>query len=705
MSIKKTLVIVGFLLGSGAVGVALKLRQRPLEPAARPTPAAPLARTTRPLVPLNVAETVYDGKLGPGWADWGWGRHELSQSGPAKIVFGGYGGIVFRHTQLDARFGALSFRYKAPPGWPEFLSVELKGGVTEAQRRTSIAVEPRHEAILPDGWREVLIDFSELNPDRSPFERVVLSANSPVASDWVLLDKVVLAQSSTQGQVTLRQTAQLAVSCRAATRKISPLIYGASQDEWSSGVTALRVGGNPTTRFNWDLGVWNAGSDWFFENGKAIDLPGVLDAALNHGARTALTVPMIGWVAKDDTAVGFPRSLFAQQRKFDPNRPLAGDGFRPDGSAISPPPPSQTSIAASPELIGRWVRALRDKSDALGKRRVDMYILDNEPSLWDQTHRDVHPSPLSYDELLDRTLRYASQVRKADPGALIAGPAEWGWLGYMYSGRDRVAGTQARPDRRAHGDMPLIPYYLSKIADREQRTGVRLLDVLDVHFYPAAKNLYGADARVDAEAAALRLRSTRALWDPSYVDESWINESINLIPRLKAWIAAYHPGLMLSLGEWSFGGDQHISGALATAEALGRFGQQGLDAAFYWGGPVANSGTFWAFRAYRNFDGEGGRFQDISLSTTERNNVSVFASRDSGGDKVVTILLNKNASAIVSARLEFEGCGRIRSNRIFRYASGDTELVAEPPAKIEGQWLTTALPPYSLTVVAVDANG
>ena len=64
--------------------------------------------------------------------------------------------------------------------------------------------------------------------------------------------------------------------------------------------------------------------------------------------------------------------------------------------------------------------------------------------------------------------------------------------------------------------------------------------------------------------------------------EAWIDEKIRLLPRLREWVRDNHPGLKISIGEWSFGGDNDISGAVATAEALGRFGQQGLDAAFYW---------------------------------------------------------------------------------------------------------------------------
>jgi hypothetical protein len=302
---------------------------------------------------------------------------------------------------------------------------------------------------------------------------------------------------------------------------------------------------------------------------------------------------------------------------------------------------------------------------------------------------------------MDRTIRYATAIRAADPDALIAGPAEWGWIGYLYSGRDRMAGVAARPDRRAHGDTPLIAWYLQQIASHEKSSGQRLLDVLDVHFYPAAEGLYGPKARTDAEGAALRLRSTRALWDPSYKDESWIGEPIRLIPRLKQWVQANHPGLAISLGEWSFGADEHISGGLATAEALGRFGQQGLDRAFYWGGPKLDTATFWAFRAFRNFDGAGGHFEDVSLDTSEDETVSLFASRDEKSTHLVAVLVNRDPVSEALAHIDLNGCGRPRSQRVFSYVSGARALAPQQAGTADARSISETVPAYSFMVVDV----
>ncbi len=654
--------------------------------------------SSRVLVPLDPAQTLYDGKFKDGWEDWGWGPHEAPKApGPLKIVFGGYGGIVLHHAETKSRFGAFSFRYLAPESWPNFLALSLKRAGSEEAVFREVVIAPKHVAELPGGWKEVLVPWSELNPRGVPIDRIAIVGHKSVGPDWVQLDKIILTKGAAASEAT--RDVSLSVQCGGATHPISPLIYGAANGDWDSGITAQRLGGNVMTRFNWDLGdTWNTGNDWFFENVKGKDsLARWVQNGTDHHAPTALVVPLIGWVAKDASSVGFPKSKFPNQRKFSSDRPEAGDGFKADGSKIAPGPPSETSVPAPPELIGKWIRDLHAK----GGSAVNMYLLDNEPALWSSNHRDVHPDPVTYDELLDRTIKYASEIRKADPSAMIAGPTEWGWTNYFYSAKDSDVGVNKAPDRAAHDGTPLIPWYLKKLAEYEKANGTRLLDVLDVHFYPAADGVYGNNAHIDEDGSELRIRSTRALWDPEYRDESWINDKVSLIPRLKGWVRENYPGLKVSIGEWSFGADAHISGALATVEALGRFGQQGLDAAYYWDGPKVATKTFWAFRAFRNFDGKGSRFEDISLPTKEAENVSLFASRNAAGDHLVAILVNQDPRATARARIALTACGSEIKARSFSFSETSEKIGEGEEQPVSGEIVSTTLPPFSFTVLDV----
>lgn len=108
----------------------------------------------------------------------------------------------------------------------------------------------------------------------------------------------------------------------------------------------------------------------------------------------------------------------------------------------------------------------------------------------------------------------------------------------------------------------------------------QLIDYYDIHYYPQADNVNSH--ATDATTSALRLRSVKSLYDPSYVDgmfplsdiivanfvaESWINDKIYLIPRFKQLIATYASWMMFSISEYNFG-EEGIASGLAQAEAL-----------------------------------------------------------------------------------------------------------------------------------------
>ena len=632
-----------------------------------------------------IAAHVYDGALAPGWEDAGWSPRDVGH-GPASVDFSGKGGWMLVNPNVKGPFGGLVFRVKAPPGEAEFLEVRLDSKDKPLFPRVQIRAEQK--ADVGSGWEEVFVAMGELDPDALPFDRIVFRAFRDVPSGRVLLDGIgfVPAVAGDAGPLATAH-ATMRVDCRAHGKAISPLVYGiawnakSTPEQLAMGATTRRWGGNPTSRYNWQLGnAWNTANDWFYENVQIESAQTFLDQNDAHHMVSALTVPMLGWVAKDTTSSSFPVSVYGPQQKTDEWRKDAGNGVGPDGKNLKPGPPDRTSIPAPPEFVGRWIASIR--------KRVDIVFLDNEPMLWDSTHRDVHPDPVGYDELLDKTIRYATAVRKADPGVRIAGPAAWGWPAYQYSGVDAKAGFRIHPDRRAHGDVPLVPWYLAQLKAASAKSGVRLLDLLDFHYYPAADKIYSAAD--DPKTAALRIRATRSLWDPAYVDESWVNESIHLLPRMHEWIDQNWPGLGIVIGEWSFGGEGHMSGGLATAEALGRFGENGVTAAYYWTIPPANSPTAFAFRAYREFE-------KYSIPATPALQTSIFASRDEAGKHVVLVVLNFSPDAAITTDIDVSSCGDVGTPVVRTYAGGAGFVNAS--ARASGGKVQTTLPPYSIDVV------
>jgi hypothetical protein len=86
---------------------------------------------------------------------------------------------------------------------------------------------------------------------------------------------------------------------------------------------------------------------------------------------------------------------------------------------------------------------------------VRYYLMDNEHSIWFETHQDVHPAGPSMQEIRDKILDYAGMVKSNDPNALVCAPEEWGWSGYFYSGYDQQhPGFQ---DRTLNGGWDYMP--------------------------------------------------------------------------------------------------------------------------------------------------------------------------------------------------------------------------------------------------------
>ncbi len=666
---------------------------------------------------VEVAEPIYEGGLKGSWQALGTGPRELTAGGPAKVRFDDNAEWVLAKPGLTGDFGGVVFRVKVVPGDGEFLEVGLRAGAAPASGPSKppyAKISPDSRRALADDWVEVTVPMDQLNPDRHPFDRIVFRAFRPVDTAWVLIDNVGLVHGGPAAVASGAAAVQPAraasgtatpmrIACDGTATKISPFIYGvggfnADNVPGDVGASIFRWGGNGTSRYNWEGHFDNSANDWFFENRPATDWGQFLSANSSHGKATAFTVPIGGWVAKDGSSYSFPVSVFGPQGRTDPSHSEIGDGTKPGGAKIVPGPPQRTSMPAPPEWVKRWVRAIRE-ADTKGGRSVREYILDNEPMLWNATHRDVHPDPLGYDDLLDRTTRYGTAIREADPNATIAGPAEWGWSNYLYSAKDLVPGAVNKPDRRAHDGLPLVEWYLRKLREYEQKTKVRVLDVFDLHYYPQEGGVY-SDAS-DLKTAALRLRATRSLWDPTYVDESWINESVHLLPRMKEWVDKNYPGLGISVGEWNFGGEKHISGALATAEALGRFAQFGVASAFYWTHPPAGSASAQGFLAYRNFDGKGGRFLDWYLPTTSPPAVSLFASRDEDGKHLVAVVVNMAADETRLAQVDVGSCGAVASQRTYVYTGDPSGFVAQPPAQGSGSTIDQSLPPWSITVIDV----
>ncbi len=338
---------------------------------------------------------------------------------------------------------------------------------------------------------------------------------------------------------------------------------------------------------------------------------------------------------------------------------------------------------------------------------VRYYCLDNEPSIWFSTHRDVHPAGPTMEEIRDRWIDYAARIKEADPGAIVLGPEEWGYLGYIWSGADQQYAAAHNfqmpfPDRASHQNMDYVPWVLDQLHRHDEAAGVRSIDVLSVHYYPQGGE-FGDD--VSPSMQMRRNRSTRSLWDPTYVDESYINDVVRLVPRLQEWSDTYYPGLLTGVTEYNWGAEGHINGATAQADVLGIFGREGLDLATRWTTPDTATPTYKAIKLFRNYDGIGGAFGDTSVRATAPNpdQLSAFASVRSADGALTVVVVDKSLSGSASVRLDLANFDASDAAQVWQLTSAN-EIRRQPDLVVSGASLSATLPKQSITIFVVPAT-
>jgi hypothetical protein len=307
---------------------------------------------------------------------------------------------------------------------------------------------------------------------------------------------------------------------------------------------------------------------------------------------------------------------------------------------------------------------------------------------------------VTYDELVSRTVALAEAIKRVAPEALVFGPVSYGWQGFV--------NLQDAPDA---GGRDFLDFYLASLRAAEGSARRRLVDVLDLHWYPEAKGggVRITDPSSTAAVVAARVQAPRSLWDPGYVETSWISQdarvgAIRLIPRMKEKIAASYPGTRLAFTEYNYGGGRDVSGAIAEADVLGIFGREDVFAANVWGSDPDQTFLQAGLYAFVNYDGQGGRFGDTSVaaSTSNAEATSVYASVDAGrDDRVVVVALNKSTGA-VNAEIAIAHPRTLGTSRTFQVTAATPALVdGASPSAASTNLYRLKLPPSSVTTVVL----
>ena len=676
---------------------------------------------------------VYTDSLQNGFVEWGWGTFDLAQtavvhSGTAAISFepDGWGGLF-----LHRNAGFTGTEYEAIELWvrgsgaggQQVTVAVLSGGSPAGSAALAGFVEGG--AIPAGSWAKATVPFSALGLSTGSWDGLWLQDASGVNQPTLYVDDIrLLARTGPPPPPPVGAAVTVSVDPALDRRPVDPQIFGvnfgsaaqAAQLRWP----VRRWGGNSVTRYNWQNDTSNKGMDWFFMNVPEDNAnPGALpdgsaaDRFLTEtraaGGEPILTVPLIGWTPKArQKDWGFSVAKYGAQTETEctasgwPDWCMAdaGNGVLSGGANVTGNDPLDTSIAIGPSFVTAWMDHLAAQFGTAGSGGIRYFALDNEPALWDSTHRDVHPLPLTFDELWTKGRDVAAAIKAKDPAAVVFGPVSWGWCEYFYSAADNCSPNGA--DFIAHGSVPLTQWYLRQVKQYEQaHPGVRLVDVLDVHYYPQAAGVALSNDE-SAATSALRLRSLRGLWDPTYVDESWIGTQVRLIPRMKEWIAAELPGTKLAITEYSWGNDDGLSSALAQVEALGIFAREGVDIATRWVAPAAGSRVEDAFRLWLDYDGAGARAagSNVRAASDTPDAVSGYAVEAPGGALRIVLVNRDTVQRPVTVSL---AGGGMRSVRLFGF-DGASRLGSLGSTAFAGGSLSLDLPPRSARLLEVAAG-
>jgi hypothetical protein len=430
-------------------------------------------------------------------------------------------------------------------------------------------------------------------------------------------------------------------------KAISPYIYGINGTPSKNllTTTACRLGGNRTTGYNWENNFSSAGEDWHHYNdlylvpkGKDSSIPGITildfaEKAKNLGAYALVTLPMAGYVSNDGKGA-------VEKKDTAPSERFVPVKDRKNG-ALSLTPDLSDGAVYSDELVNYLISKLGNSRNG----GIRGYSLDNEPALWPGTHPRIHPQKTTVAEILERSVSLSSVVKDFDASAEVFGPALYGVGAY--------ASFQSAPDWYKYSDIYkwFVDAYLDGMREASEEKGRRLLDVLDVHYYTEARSplnhRVNEDRDTDEECIYTRLQSTRTLWDKSYREKSWVVQSLGrflpVLPSLKTSIEQYYPGTKLSITEYNFGGENHVSGGIAQADVLGIFASEDVYYASFWPFSDKLDYIYAGINLYTNYDGKKGTFGNtlVGSSTDNIEQSSVYASTGEDGALHV-ILINKD---------------------------------------------------------------
>lgn len=524
----------------------------------------------------------------------------------------------------------------------------------------------------------------------------------------------VMFAITAQAQVTVKVSV-------ASPTPISPYIYGRngslsgdsnaplSAGDWTrlqdSGIRFLREsGGNNSTKYNWRLRM-SSHPDWYnnvYPNNwdyAASTLQQRLPAA-----QGMWSFQLIGKAAKSN-ANNFNDWGYNQSQWWEGvNQNLAG------GGTVEPSGGSKAKVEGNPNLyLQNWTAdstvALLDHwfgANGIGLRKetIRYWSMDNEPEIWNGTHDDVMPTQLSAEDFMQRYFEVAKRARAKYPNIKLLGPVpanEWQW--FNWDGNLVSSGGKS---------YPWLEYFIKRVAEEQQATGIRLLDVLDVHFYPGSSE---PDKIVQMHRVffdktysfpdANGLKKINGGWDNNLTQEY-------LFERCKTWLQTYmgpDHGVTFGVSETGVNNTSPNVVAVWYASTMGEFMKHPEVEVFTpW---TWNKGMWETLHLFARYNQQ----QYVSATSSSEDVVSAYPSLSLDGDSLSVMLVNRSTTATKTVTLQLTDFILDQQNyTLYRlnnlpatetFVSHTNNALQKSTVTPSGNGFSLSLPPLSISALQV----
>lgn len=430
-------------------------------------------------------------------------------------------------------------------------------------------------------------------------------------------------------------------------RAVSPYIYGLNngydkpaQFYRDAGVHLSRMNnGNNATKYNWRKRI-TSHPDWY-NNVYTYDWDArskVVSA--NHPDMQIMwAFQLLGRVASSK-AHNFNEGAFNNYQLWEGvNQNLAGGGtpntsgtnlhkaaVEGDMTLYTREWPADSTVA----ILDHW---FGEGGLGLNQEQFLYWNMDNEPDIWNGTHDDVMTDgQLPAAEFMDRYIEVAKKAKALFPDIKICGPvttSEWHWF--------RWGEESIRIDGRYYC---WFEYFIKRCADEEKASGVRVVDVFDIHHYPWSTDVAGA------------LQNHRSFFDRTYIypgangvktiyggwDTS--QNKVYIFARVNDWLDKHfgaNHGIGLGVSEWGVGVNNPNPNVASViyASTLGTFANHGVEYFTPWHWNVGMWETLHLFSRHAH------RYSVSSTSTLETS-VSAYTTLSDAADSMTVILVNRD---------------------------------------------------------------